>query len=125
VPEPYDFSNAPEEERPTEKQVNAASHVVRSYLILYREPGAMVPAPILRIANVQAGSNAAKAGILRGDYLVRYDGKRIDSAEDLGAAKKAAEEAGKERVKVVLYRGSEEIEVEIPTGQLGVRLEVR
>ena len=122
-PEPYDFTGAPQ--APPAKQINGASHVVRSYLILYREPDAMVPAPIVRISSVAADSNAAKAGLKRGDYLARYDGRRVDSMEDLRAALQAAEAAGRETVMVVIYRGTEAIEVEMPTGRMGVNIEIR
>ena len=125
VPYPYDFSEYPEDQRPTEKQINEASHVVRSYLILYREPTNSVPAPIVRVVNVNGDSAAAKAGIKQGDYLASYDGTRVDSIEELGAAKKVATDAGKETVAVVVYRGSERLELEITTGQLGVNLSTR
>jgi hypothetical protein len=125
VPKPYDFSEYPEDRRPTDKQINAASHVVRSFLILYRAADALVPAPILRVTNVAGDSAAAKAGIKQGDYLASYDGTRIDSIDDLGAAKKVATDAGKERVPVVVYRGSERLDLEITTGQLGVNLSTR
>jgi len=125
VPQPYDLSEAPEDERPEQKQVNEASHVVRSYLILYRTPGESVPAPTVRVTSVAGGSAAAKAGIREGDYLTSYDGTRIDSIEELTEAKKVATDAGKEVVPVVVYRGSERLELEIATGQLGVNLSTR
>jgi hypothetical protein len=121
-PEPYDFSGAPRQ--PTEKQIGAASHVVRSYLVLYRAPD-VVAAPTVRITNVAAKSNAAKAGLKAGDYLASYDGKRIDSLEDLRAALKAAEEAGRETVNVVVFRGSKPLEMEMPTGRMGVDIGMR
>ena len=42
-PQPYDFSGSPQ--KPEQKQINQASHVVRSYLIEYREPTGSMPAP--------------------------------------------------------------------------------
>jgi len=125
LPEPYDFSAYPEGERPSPDQVGQASHVVRSYLILYRPSAATVPAPVLRVTAVTGGSSAAQAGIQAGDYLASYAGVLLDSVAELGAAKQAATEAGEERVAVVVYRGSERLELEIATGQLGVNLSTR
>ena len=124
-PQPYDFSELPEERRPSAGDVGAASHVVRSYLVLYRTPTDNVPAPILRIANVAGDSAAARAGLKVGDYLASYDGVRVDSVEDLGAAKQAATDAGKQRVTVAVYRGTERLELELATGQMGVNLGAR
>ena len=61
----------------------------------------------------------------RGDYLASYDGRTLVSIDDLGAAKKAATEAGRERVVVVVFRGSERLELEMGSGQLGVNLATR
>ncbi|MEN8151925.1 MAG: PDZ domain-containing protein, partial [Planctomycetota bacterium] len=122
-PEPYDLSAYPQ--KPTEKQVNAASHNVRSYLILYREPGELVPAPIVLVTGVGKDTPAATAGIRRGDYLVSYDGKRLDSVDDLREAIQSAVAAKKEEVVVVIRRGSERLEVEMPAGKMGVNLAVR
>ena len=89
----YDFSGAPKV--PGDKQINQASHVVRSYLILYRARDALVPAPVLLVTNVAAKSNAANAGIKRGDYLASYDGARLDSVDDLRAAIQGAKETSR------------------------------
>ncbi len=121
-PQPYDFSDVPEERRPSDGDVAQASHVVRSFLLLSREPDALVPAPVLRVTNVSGGSAAAEAGLLAGDWLATYDGARVDSVADLGAAKQAATDAGKERVVVGLFRGDERLEVEMASGQMGVNL---
>ena len=118
-PKPYQF---PEGKAPGEKQINQASHVVRSYLILYRKPEALVPAPILRVTNVAKNSNAANAGMLRGDYFASYDGARVDSIDDLRAALEAAAEARKEKVTVVVYRGTRRIELELDAGRMGINL---
>jgi len=122
-PEPYDFSGR--ERKPTAKQVNAASHVVRSWLILYREPSGLAPAPVLRVTNVAAGSAAAKAGMRPGDYLAVYDGRRVDSIDDLRGAIAAATAAKKEKVVVVVYRGAARRELELPPGRMGVNLAAR
>jgi hypothetical protein len=119
-PSPYDFEGV--ENAPSEGDRAAASHVVRSYLIPYREPVDSVAAPIMRVTGVSGGSSAAEAGFQVGDYLARYDGRPVDSREQLGEAKAAALDAGKERVSVVVYRGNERLELEMATGQMGVNL---
>jgi len=119
-PSPYDFGDA--SNPPPEKEIAKASHILRSYLILYRTPEKLAPAPILLVTGVQEGSNAAKAGMKRGDYLAVYDGKRIDSIDDLRAALQAAAAEGKEKVQVVVYRGTEQLELELDPGQMGVNL---
>ncbi len=122
-PEPYDFSDV--SRQPTESQINQASHVVRSYLILYREPDGMVSAPTVMVTNVAAGSNAAKAGMKRGDYLASYDGLRIDSIDDLRAAIGRAMVAKTSRIAVVVFRGTARLELELLPGRMGVNLSVR
>ena len=122
-PKPYDFGEG--ENRPADKQINAASHVVRSYLILYREPGTLVPAPVLLITNVAKGSNAAKVGLKAGDYLASYGGRRLDSVADLRAAIQSWLAEGGKDAPIEIYRGSERMEFSIPPGKLGVNLSDR
>lgn len=122
-PHPYDLST--EEEKPTESQVNEASHNVRAYLILYRAPGALRPAPTLRVLGVMEGGNAATAGVIPGDYLLSYEGTPLGTSDELRAAIAAAERAGKTTVKVVVVRGSASIELELKPGRLGVNLSGR
>lgn len=119
-PKPYDFGDA--ERTPADGEIHKASHIVRAYLILYRNPAGMVPAPTLLVTGVQKGSNAAKAGVKRGDYLESYDGKRVDSIDDLRTAMQGAQAASKERVTVVVFRGAERLEMEIDAGTMGVSL---
>ncbi len=116
----YDFSG--QDEKPTEKQVAEASQVVRAYLILYRAPSAQVTPPTLLVADVARGSHAEGAGVQAGDYLSSYDGKPVDSLDDLRAALKAAEAAGEKEVRIVLYRGAERVELTLPPGRMGVSL---
>ncbi|MBI5447054.1 MAG: hypothetical protein HY900_38285 [Deltaproteobacteria bacterium] len=121
-PEPYDFSDRPAEKRPKDEQVNEAIHLVRAYVILYRTPSPLTPAPALQLIEVQAESNAARAGLEPGDYLESYDGKRPGSIEDLLAAIDEAAADGKESVRVVIHRGSERLEKEVGSGRMGVRV---
>jgi hypothetical protein len=119
-PKPYDFAG--EDEKPTDAQVNEASHNVRAYIILYRKPVGMMQAPILRITEVVADGNAAKAGLQAGDYLASYDGRALESVDDLRAAIAAGAAAGKTKFIVAVYRGTERIEAEVGPGKLGVGL---
>ena len=123
-PQPYDFSG--EEKAPAQKEINKASHVVRAYLIEYRDPGQRMLPPSLQVTGVADGSNAAKAGVKPGDYLATYNGKPLGSLDDLRAAIQAAAqgEAG-QKVIVVLYRGAQRLEVELDPGRMGVNLASR
>ncbi len=121
-PQPYDFGAGAQ---PAEKQINAASHVVRSYLILYRKVESTVPAPTVFVTSIAKGSNAAKAGMKKGDYLASYDGKRVDTVDDLRAAIKGAMAAEKDKVVVVVFRGSDRHELELLPGKMGVNLSLR
>ena len=117
----YDIPDGPR--KPSEKELAKAQHVVRSYVIFYRQPdaGELVPAPTLRITSVDKDSNAAKAGIKRGDYLAAYGGTRVDSVDDLRAALKASADI-EGKIKAVVYRGTERVEVELDPGRMGISL---
>ncbi len=120
--QPYDFTGAPKP--PAQKEINKASHVVRSYLVFYREPEGLMAPPALLITGVARGSAARKAGLLRGDYLASYDGKPLNNLADLRAAIQGAAKAGK-NVAIVAYRGARKIEVELAPGRMGVNLSVQ
>ncbi len=119
-PAPYDFSG--HQNKPKPSDVAAAQHRVRSYVVFYREPKQLRAAPTLRISSVSAKSNAATAGLKRGDWLASYDGTRIDSVDDLRGALREAMKAGKKQVQVVIYRGVDRLELRINTGRMGVSL---
>lgn len=122
-PGPYEFP--PGEEAPPAEEIAAAGQVVSSYLVLYREPGALVPAPRLLVRGVLEGGNAAKAGVREGDWLASYDGRPLASVEDLRTAIQAAEGAGRPASTVVLHRGAERLVLEVGPGKLGVSLAER
>jgi len=122
LPEPYDFSGFSEEKRPTAEQISQAIQLVRSYLILYRGPDNLQLAPPLQILDVEKNSNAFRAGLQEEDYLESYDDIRPESIEGLRAAIRAAEQAGKERIPVVILRGTERLEMTVAPGRLGVNL---
>jgi len=123
LPEPYDFTEVPENQRPTEAQIDQANQIVNAYLILYRSPEGQVPAPFLRVLEVEADSNAARGGIREGDYLVSYAGERPTTIEALRAAISKAAAAGKKRVTVGISRGNRRQELELDPGRMGVLLE--
>lgn len=123
APEPYAFPAG--EPPPPEREVAAATHVVRAYLVLYRAPAGLVDPPTLRVIDVVADGNAAKAGVRPGDYLSTYDGRPVATTDDLRAAVKAAQTPDREDVPVVLYRGAERLEVRLRPGLLGVHLSSR
>jgi S1-C subfamily serine protease len=110
------------ERRPVDDLINKAIHVVRSYLILYRSPANQLPAPFLQVIGVEEDSNASRVGIQTGDYLEIYDGKRPETIDALRNAIKAAEAVGKNRVLVVIYRGTERMEKFLGPGRMGVNL---
>lgn len=117
-PEPYELG----EDVPANEAAKA-SQVVRSYLILWRAPAATtVPAPALRVTDVVQDGNAAKAGVKPGDFLLSYDGRTLDSRDDLLAAIDAAVAAKKEQVELVVYRGPERLELALGPGRMGVGL---
>jgi hypothetical protein len=120
VPQKYAFPEG--EEAPNLKALSAASHNVSSYLILYKDSAGLVDAPSVLIRQVSPGSAAKKAGLKVGDYLFSYDGVRLYSVDDVDRAKKAAQAADKKTVKLVVYRGSDKMEIDFPTGQMGVSL---
>jgi len=122
-PQPYDFGDDPKP--PPQEEIDKASHVVRAYLILYRTPGDTMAAPSLQVTGVQGKSNAAEAGVRRGDYLAAYDGQPLNSVDDLRSAIQAAAKAGKEEVTVVVYRGPTRLELELGPGKMGVNLASR
>lgn len=107
---------------PREDEAAHASHEVRAYLVEQRPPTGLVPAPTLRIGDVVAEGAAAKAGIQAGDYLASYDGVTLDTLEALRGTMAAAQAAGKGEVRLVVYRGSERIELGVAPGKLGITL---
>ncbi len=119
-PSRYDFSG--KEKSPPQAEVNKASHVVRSFLILYGPLDEQFAAPTLRIASVQKDGNAGKAGVRRGDYLATYNGKRIDAVQDLIDAIQQVKDSGAKTVEVVVVRGIKEVTLTLDAGRMGISL---
>jgi membrane-associated protease RseP (regulator of RpoE activity) len=118
-PRPYEFAA---DQRPSDEQLAQALHIVRCYLLLYRKVDSVITPPVLMVGSVQEGGAAAKAGMRAGDYLASYDRQVVTSIEDLRAAISAAVAAGRSEILVVIYRGSERLELRLPSGPLGMAL---
>ncbi|MGE0191515.1 MAG: peptide-N-glycosidase F-related protein [Planctomycetota bacterium] len=118
-PRPYEF---PDGQRPSDEQLAQATHVVRAYVILYGKPQGLLEAPTMRVASVTKGGNADRAGVKAGDWIGFYDGQRIDSADALRAAIGSATSDPSRSIPLVLFRGSERIEVTVQPGLLGVQI---
>ena len=71
--------------------------------------------------SVMERSPAEQSGLQVGDIIVRYDGNRIFSNRDLRNATSSGEMG--ESVSLVIRRGSQIFELELPRGPLGVRLD--
>jgi hypothetical protein len=120
--EPYDFSGVPEDQRPTDEEVNSAVQLVRTYLILYRTPAVLLSPPTIEVLEIEAGSNAERGGIEAGDYLESYDGQRPDTIDDLLEMIRGAEAADKQSIQVDVYRGANRLQLELAPGRMGVRI---
>ncbi len=66
---------------------------------------------------LQPRGQAAQAGFKPGDVLIEYDGKAIQSRDDLQSARVDA--AGKESVRVMIRRGESELGFKLKPGPLG------
>ena len=60
-----------------------------------------------------------------GDFLVSYDGRPLETIDDLRAAIAAAQTAGKTAIPLVIYRGAKRLEVSVGPGRVGVGLATR
>ncbi len=81
----------------------------------YRHAGLMV-------TNVGPGSQAARAGIARGDVLLRYEGQELESAAALRGLTRAYTQgaAARKPLKIEAARGKEDVEFEVRGGHLGI-----
>lgn len=64
----------------------------------------------VRVDGVLPGSPAEKAGIVKGDIIVGFDGEKVTSLEDYTAALKGRNPG--DRVRLALQRGGEKVELE-------------
>jgi len=72
--------------------------------------------------DVEEESNAARADIQAGDYIVSYNGIQPDTIEALRVAIKQAKDTGKKGIETVIYRDAKEIVKELEPGAMGVTL---
>jgi len=75
----------------------------------------------ISVLSVISNSPAESIGIEKGDIISKYDHEKVFSWSDLTRATTDGE-AG-QQVSIVIQRGSEEIELFVPRGPLGIRLE--
>jgi len=75
----------------------------------------------ISVLSVISNSPAESIGIEKGDIISEYNHKKVFSWSDLTKATTDGE-AG-QQVSIVIQRGSEEIELFVPRGPLGIRLE--
>jgi len=75
----------------------------------------------VRVGEVMAGSAAAAAGLQRGDLVVGYDAKRVFSPGELRDA--TADGTAGEATPVTIVRDGRQMEVVVPRGPIGIRIE--
>ncbi len=68
----------------------------------------------VKVIDVNEGSAADKAGILKNDIITEFEGKAVNSAEELAEAASDAHEKSSMKVKVNRGSSSKTIEVKIP-----------
>jgi S1-C subfamily serine protease len=69
----------------------------------------LVPSSGALVVNVVGGSPAEAAGIQQGDVIISFNGRSVNSAQDLTNAVQAA--ASGKKVQVTLYRGQQKLNV--------------
>jgi hypothetical protein len=76
----------------------------------------------LIVTNIGPGSQGARAGMVRGDVLLRYDGVEIDRVETLRHLEKRHTQGGEvsRTVSIDAARGSEDLSFEVHGGRLGI-----
>ena len=81
----------------------------------YRHAGLMV-------TNVGPGSQGARAGMVRGDVLLRYDGQELESAATLRRLTRIHTQgaAARKAIRIEAARATEDVTFEVLGGQLGI-----
>jgi len=75
----------------------------------------------LMVTNVGRGSHGARAGMARGDVLLRYHGQELDSVRTLQRLIEAHHDASsKKPIRIEAARGPEDLVFEVPGGPLGI-----
>lgn len=75
------------------------------------------------VSQVESGSAADRAGLRRGDIILRFDGKRVDSASDLSDLVRRADPG--DRVSITVWRAGRERSVSAVVGRRGEGREER
>jgi len=75
----------------------------------------------ISVLSVISNSPAESAGIIKGDIISRYNHENIFSWSDLTKATTDGEPG--QQVSIIIKRNSDEIELFVPRGPLGIRLE--
>lgn len=75
------------------------------------------------VSQVESGSAADRAGLRRGDIILRFDGKRVDSASDLSDLVRRADPG--DRVSITVWRAGRERTVSAVVGRRGEAREQR
>jgi hypothetical protein len=76
----------------------------------------------LFVTNVGPGSQAARAGIVRGDVMLRYDGRDLDDALALRRLTKIHTQgsAARKPIRIEVARGRQNLTFEVRGGRLGI-----
>ena len=76
----------------------------------------------IRIARVEDGSRAAKAGVQVNDVVLSYNGQSITTRTALRVAVEVARRQDAENILLVIERMGKRIELPVKSGSLGVRI---
>ena len=76
----------------------------------------------IRIARVEAGSRAAKAGVQVNDVVLSYNGQSITTRTALRVAVEVARRQDAENILLVIERMGKRIELPVKSGSLGIRI---
>jgi serine protease Do len=68
----------------------------------------------VKVLNVEEESNAAKAGIKKGDIIEAFDEQEVNSAAELAEAARDARDKNNVKVKFSRQGKSQELEIKIP-----------
>jgi hypothetical protein len=74
------------------------------------------------VRSVMKGTTAERIGLVPGDRILSYDGKRLSSVTQL--VDMVTDASGATRRRLVIRRGSEELSFEVGAGRLGINTEM-
>ena len=74
----------------------------------------------LVVTNVGPKSQAASAGLLRGDVLLRYHGTEVESVDNLRALTKRHHDRGEKTISIEVARGADDMHLKVQPGALGI-----